>query len=335
MLCNIYFGNIEEILLDGVFEIGSSRIIRGCSSTDCDAVLVQDKSDIHLLVRIVDDFLLISTNKSTSARFMKKLNEGIPSLGVAINGDKSRVNYPLSLANTTTGKLGMVTACHDLFPWCGLLIDTRTCEISLDYKRFCGSHSTDTVVIHRGGNEGLHLKKKLKDFVRPRCCQRLLFSSDVNRIDMIRLNFYQTFLLCAVKLVHYITSGSRETSAQFIYDAACDTIHFAFALISSKIQHGNWRASSSTNKRSLAFQLSWKDALWLGRHAFRHVLRRQWSRKMRGRSESYIMDTQKVLLLLFSDSHRSLDAEGTPSTSAFEKDLLAVTRRARQFPLNA
>lgn len=310
--------------MDGVFEEGS-HIIRGCSSTNCDVVFVQNKCDVHLLVRIVDDFLLISSSKDTSIRFIKKLNEGIPSLGVKINSDKSRVNYPISLKNMNTSKLEVVETCHDFFPWCGLLIDTKTCEVSLDYKRFWGIHATDTVVIHRTGNEGLNLKKKMKDFVRPRCCQRLLFSSDVNRIDMIRLNFYQTFLLCAVKLVYYIRSGRGETSTQhqqFIYDSACDTIHFAFSLISSKIKHGDWRtSSSSTNRRSLNFQLSWKDALWLGKHAFRHVLRK--------RSET---ETQKMQMLchLFSDFSRSLGME--PSGS--ERELLAVTRRAlRQFPL--
>lgn len=314
MLCNLYFGNIEELMLDGVFEKESSQIIRGSSSTDCNALFVKSKHDIHLLVRIVDDFLLISSSKSTSARFLKRVNEGIPSLGVKINSDKSRVNYSISLENTNTGKLEVIEACHDFFPWCGLLIDTRTCEISLDHKRFCDSHSTDTVVIHRTGNEGLHLKKKMKDFVRPRCCQKLLFSSDVNRIEMISLNFYQTFLICATKLVHYM-SGSRAASTrqpQFIYNSACDTIHFAYSLISSKIKHEDWRSSSPSNSRNNVtfFQLVWKDALWLGRHAFHSVLRRSGSQ-------------HAILCKLFSD----------PSRSSSRK-LLEVTRRAsRQFPL--
>ena len=331
MLCNIYFGDIEKTLLDGVFEEGS-RLIRGCSSTVCDVVFVHSKRDVHLLVRIVDDFLLISSSKDTSIRFLKKLNEGIPSLGVKINSDKSRANYPISLENINTGKLVVVEACHDFFPWCGLLIDTKTCEISLDYKRFWGSHSTDTVVIHRTGNEGLNFKRKMKDFVRPRCCQRLLFSSDVNRIDVIRLNFYQMFLLCAVKLVHYITSGSGETSPQhqrFIYDSACDTIHFAFSLISSKIKHGDWKTSPSTNQRSLKFKLTWNEALWLGKHAFRHVLRHT------GRRRSETKETLKLLYHLFSDSARPMENGGRPwfFSAREKKQLVNVTRRARKFPI--
>ena len=116
MFCNIYFGNIERYLLKDVFDKESSHVIRGSSSsTDCNVVFIQSKHDLHLLVRIVDDFLLISTSKETSIRFLKKLNKGIPKLGVKINSDKSRVNYPISLQDTneqvtriaTTSSLGV------------------------------------------------------------------------------------------------------------------------------------------------------------------------------------------------------------------------------------
>lgn len=317
MLCNFYFGNIEGILLDGVFDKRSSHVIRGSTSSDCDSLLVQINDELHLLVRLVDDFLLISTSKSASIRFLKKLNEGIPKLGVKINSDKSLVNYPISVENTSTGKVEAVKVCQNFFPWCGLLIDTRTCEISLDCNRFRGSHATDTVVIHRAGNEGLNIKKKMKDFVRPRCCQKLLFSSYINGIDMVRLNFHQTFLLCAIKLFHYVNESNSGTASlthqNFIYNSATDTIRFAYLLISSKIKHGNGSAAKSFDVDGTTFQLAWKDALWLGRHAFLRVF--QGSR-----------DRYAHLCCLFSESSK-------PSNV---KKLLEVTKRARRiFPLEA
>ena len=264
-----------------MFDKDSSHVIRGSSSsTDCNVVFIQSKHDLHLLVRIVDDFLLISTSKETSTRFLKKLNKGIPKLGVKINSDKSRMNYPISsLQDAVTNDNEQVTRItNDLFPWCGLLINTKTCEVSLDYSRFSGLQATDTVVIHRGRNEGMNLKKKMKDFVRPRCNQKLLFSSCINGMEMIRLNFYQTFVLCAIKLVHYLDGSGVSLSGheQFIYNSACDTIHYAFLLISSKLKHRGVRmvSSTDTNVDSSMFQLEWNDALWLGRHAFFSVFRR-------------------------------------------------------------
>ena len=309
MFCNIYFGNIERYLLKDVFDKESSHVIRGSSSsTDCNVVFIQSKKDLHLLVRIVDDFLLISTSKETSIRFLNKLNKGIPKLGVKINSDKSRVNYNVLLQDSVTGDNDQVTrVSKDFFPWCGLLINTKTCEISLDYSRFSGLQATDTVVIHRGGNEGMNLKKKMKDFVRPRCNQKLLFSSQINGIDMIRLNFYQTFVLCAIKLVHYLNGSGVSLSGheQFIYNSACDTIHYAFLLISSKLKHGGLQIVSSTNTDSSVFQLEWKDALWLGRHAFSSVFGRRGKQKY------------AKLCKLFLDERVSN-----------RKDLLAVTRQA-------
>jgi telomerase reverse transcriptase len=277
MFCNIYFGNIESILLDDVIDKRTSHIIRGSTTSNCDAAVAQCNSHIHLLVRIVDDFLLISTCKDTSTRFLTKLSRGIPGLGVKINSEKSRASYQVSIKNSSTGKMEAVSVCRDYFPWCGLLIDTRTCEIRLDYKRFGGSHAIDTVVIHRTGNEGMYLKKKMKDFVRPRCCQKLLFSSWINGIDTIQSNFYQMFLLCAIKLLHYMNGCGDETASlthqNFIYNSAVDTISYAYLLISSKIRHGrNERAAAkSSSDDDMTFQLSWIDALWLGKQAFFRV----------------------------------------------------------------
>jgi hypothetical protein len=115
----------------------------------------------------------------------------------------------------------------------------------------------------------MYLKKKMKDFVRPRCCQKLLFSSCINGIETIQSNFYQMFLLCAIKLLHYMNGCGDETASlthqNFIYNSAVDTISYAYLLISSKIRHGNGRAAANT------FQLAWIDAVWLGKHAFFRV----------------------------------------------------------------
>lgn len=256
MLCNIYFGDIEKLLLGSVF--GLSRVIRG-STPDCDVLLLTNKSSISLLIRIVDDFLMVSSNKMISTSFLQKLQRGIPRIGVKINREKSRVNYAAALP-TDSGNAQTRTRNLN-FSWCGLLINTRTCEVSLDPTRFAGTLATDTVVIHRTGNEGLNLKKKMKDFVRPRCSQKLLFSSCVNSLERIRLNFYEAFIICARKTCHYLrNTGVSRAYHAYIFNCACDTIVFAHHLITSKMKHD----TSRPNK----FQLTMKDAMSIGKYAF-------------------------------------------------------------------
>jgi len=158
MFCNVYFGDVEGMFLNDVFSEESSHVIKGSSSSNCDALFLQNHKDLHLLVRIVDDFLLLTTNQNMSNQFLKNLSKGIPGLGVKVNSEKSQVNYPIFIESSASGKVQTVREYRDFFPWCGLLINTSTCEISLDHNRF---QATDTVVIHRTGSEGLYLKKKL------------------------------------------------------------------------------------------------------------------------------------------------------------------------------
>ncbi len=257
LFCNTYFGSLEKVLFDNIFDETTSHFIRGNSSNECDSLLVQNPSALHLLLRIVDDFLLISTDKNASIRFLEKLNDGIPSLGVKVNKDKTRLNY------SAPGAVECHNQCRSFFPWCGLLINTGTCEIMLDHERFSGSKAIDTVSVHRLGSEGTNLRKAMKGFVRPRCNQQLLFSRRINSIGSVRLNFYQTCLLCAIKTIHYIDSidiaFSSKKQNSFIYDSACDTIQYTFLLISSKLKDD--------------FDLRWEEALWLGKHAFSSALK--------------------------------------------------------------
>ena len=160
------------------------------------------------------------------------------------------------------------------FAWCGLLIDTKTCEIRIDGDRFAGSLATDNVIVHRSGREGFALSKKIRDFIKPRCHQELLFNPLINSADTIRINFYQTFMLCARKTIHYLKSmgGSHSKRFKFVYNIVCDTIHYALLLVSSRSHH---ILSPDTKTKDAQYLLTLKEALWLGHHAFYSVIGRE------------------------------------------------------------
>ena len=75
LFCNAFFGNVEDKMLHGVFE-DNSLVIKGSNTSNHHALAVESTSAIHLLVRIVDDFLLISNDYDTSLRFLNGLNRG-------------------------------------------------------------------------------------------------------------------------------------------------------------------------------------------------------------------------------------------------------------------
>ena len=87
------------------------------------------RSDQSILLRLVDDFLLITTNESHAKKFLGIMHAGVKEYGVQVNPSKSVVNFE----TVTNG-------CHvpmekTLFPYCGNLINTKTLEITKDRQR--------------------------------------------------------------------------------------------------------------------------------------------------------------------------------------------------------
>lgn len=79
-----------------------------------------------LLLRLIDDFLLITTEREHAQRFLRIMHDGLPEYGVQINPAKSLVNFESSVNGRKIPRL-VGTHC---FPYCGTLIDTRTLDLS-------------------------------------------------------------------------------------------------------------------------------------------------------------------------------------------------------------
>ena len=62
-------------MFDDVFD-KNSLVIKGSTTANHKAALIESTTALHLLLRIVDDFLLISTDYDTSLRFLKALKKG-------------------------------------------------------------------------------------------------------------------------------------------------------------------------------------------------------------------------------------------------------------------
>lgn len=71
--------------------------------------------------------------QTDSSRF-RALVRGVPEYGCRINLEKTVVNFPVGDV-ALGGPAPLQLPAHCLFPWCGLLFDTRTLEVSCDYSR--------------------------------------------------------------------------------------------------------------------------------------------------------------------------------------------------------
>ena len=88
-----------------------------------------------LLLRWVDDFLLITPRKSLATKFLNVMHVGIPEYGCSINHDKTLTNFDVVMPDGREVKRINV---GERFPWCGYLLDTVTLEVRSDFSRYTG-----------------------------------------------------------------------------------------------------------------------------------------------------------------------------------------------------
>nr|XP_021487080.1 telomerase reverse transcriptase [Meriones unguiculatus] len=172
LLCSLCFGDMENKLFAEVQQDG-------------------------LLLRFVDDFLLVTPHLVQAKAFLRALVRGIPEYGCMINLQKTMVNFPVE-----TGDLGGAAPhqlpAHCLFPWCGLLLDTQTLEVLCDYSGYARTSIKTSLTFQRVSKAGRNMRCKLLAVLRLKC-HGLFVDLQVNCLQTVCINVYKIFLLQAYR----------------------------------------------------------------------------------------------------------------------------------------
>ena len=88
-----------------------------------------------ILLRLIDDFLLITTNKDHAKKFLQVMHDGVEKYGVEVNPAKSLANFHVIVNGFQVPCLNETTD----FPYCGSSINTKTLEITKDRDRRKGT----------------------------------------------------------------------------------------------------------------------------------------------------------------------------------------------------
>lgn len=107
LLCSYFYGELEREVLGFVHD-GES-----------------------LLLRLIDDFLVISTKQQVAERFIRTMHEGIPGFGIEVKAEKSQANFDIDIDERAITRLPQETD----FPYCGNAINTVTLNLSKDKER--------------------------------------------------------------------------------------------------------------------------------------------------------------------------------------------------------
>lgn len=102
-LCNYFYADLERKHLGFLL------------SPDC------------LLMRLIDDFLLITLDKNKAVRFVETMHHGVPEYGVEVSPGKTLVNFDMQIDGKPVCKVGTTG-----FPYCGTRIDDRSLDITKD-----------------------------------------------------------------------------------------------------------------------------------------------------------------------------------------------------------
>lgn len=111
ILCNYFYADLEL------------HVLKFLDAGDC------------LLLRLIDDFLLITTDRGKAARFVETMHRGVPEYGVQVNPAKTLVNFDLEVDRVPVSKLDGGGGGDDTFPYCGTLINSKTLDITKDRDR--------------------------------------------------------------------------------------------------------------------------------------------------------------------------------------------------------
>lgn len=121
LLCNFFYAELER---------------------ECLGFLNPNES---VLLRLIDDFLLITSNRGHAERFSQIMHSGVEKYGVKFNPTKSLANFEVLMDG---GQIPQLTGGTG-FPYCGNIINTRTLEITKDRDR---RMNTSKLITHRNSS---------------------------------------------------------------------------------------------------------------------------------------------------------------------------------------
>ncbi|KAM9855184.1 telomerase reverse transcriptase [Aulostomus maculatus] len=174
LLCCLCYGHMENVLFKDLAQN------KGC------------------LMRLVDDFLLITPDLQEAQSFLKILLAGVPQYGLVVNPQKVVVNFHVCerSVDPCAGIRMLPPRC--LFPWCGLLLDTHSLDIFKDYSSYAGLSLRYSLALGSFHPAGHQIRRKLMVILRIQC-HALFLDLKTNSLEAVYKNVYKLVLLHAYR----------------------------------------------------------------------------------------------------------------------------------------
>ncbi|XP_053103981.1 telomerase reverse transcriptase isoform X2 [Hemicordylus capensis] len=239
LLCNLCYGDMENKLLCGVQEDG-------------------------MLMRLTDDFLLVTPHLMQAKTFLRTLAMGIPEYGFVINPAKTVVNFPVDEAIPGCSEFKQLPT-HTVIPWCGLLIDTQTLEVYCDYTNYACTSIRSSLSFNSSVKAGVSMRNKLLAVLQLKC-HSLFLDLQINSLRTVCINVYKILLLQAYRfhacVLQLPFNQQIKNNPSFFLRIISDTASCCFCILKAK------NAEIAFSPAGTSTQFTYEVTQWLCYHAF-------------------------------------------------------------------
>lgn len=189
-----------------------------------------------LLLRLIDDFLLITTDSHQATRFTQVMLRGQPDYGVTVNPAKSLSNFTVAVDGIHIPRLE-----GSSFPYCGSLIDTHTLEIHHDRSRMLeGADSaaasiSNALTVERSRLPGRAFTRKVLSSFRIQV-QSMYLDTAHNSYHTVLSNLYSSFIASAMKMYRYVKSlrGRAHPNTSIIIQTIDELIMHTLGIVQAR-----------------------------------------------------------------------------------------------------
>ncbi|KAG5978328.1 hypothetical protein E4U55_006241 [Claviceps digitariae] len=136
-LCNYFYADLER------------KHLGFLSGPDC------------LLMRLTDDFLLITLDQKKAVKFVETMHRGLPDYGVQVSHHKTLLNFSMSLHGEA-----LQMAASGAFPYCGTCINDATLEITKDSQAAQSTAIANALTVEYSRAPGQNFQRKMLSM----CC---------------------------------------------------------------------------------------------------------------------------------------------------------------------
>ena len=229
-----------------------------------------------ILLRQVDDWLLITNRFTIATEVANRLLQGMPAYNIAVNPDKTKLSFDLNVSGVGRVASSLYRAADGsaFVKWCGLLIDVKSMEMRGDYTRYSGEHISTTLTLPARKSPGVSLGVKLCYYLRPKA-HPLLLDSRINSPRTIQINVYQNFALSAMKFHCHVRGAfaSHPSPTSTVLYAAIDAgIKFMIKMTRPRRVAPAHRPEASLECDP---QIPSIHVRYLGLHAFKTILEKK------------------------------------------------------------